>query len=201
MSTDSSLFRRTLNNESTTHVFTGAFLGLTWGSSLRAWMELLASQLGETPQTTWQGTFGGVLLPSAVVGALIGRSLFTAKTSEQKGWRWVILSPLLFILGPWVTQKNFISTLLKTGMGGGAVGVTIIGMFGGYALSGFGPKWTRQVAALLALLFLVAALSPLYLGSSSSAVPSKAHKVLTILLFVLLMIQLVVGISAPSRVR
>jgi hypothetical protein len=41
----------------TKHVAAGTFLGLTWGSSLRAWMVLLALQLGESPNVTWKGTF------------------------------------------------------------------------------------------------------------------------------------------------
>jgi hypothetical protein len=185
----------------TEHVVVGALLGLAWGSSLRAWMALLALQLGDPPKVTWQGTFAGVLLPAMVVGALGGRAVYAAKTSERKRWRWVILSPSLLILGPAIVQDHFISILLKTGMGGGAVGVALVGMFGGYALSGFGPRWTRRAAALFALPLLIASIAPVYFADPSSTRPPGADEVFSILLFVLLMAQLAGGISAPSRAQ
>ena len=72
----------------TGHVVAGALLGLAWGSSLRAWMALLAFQLGDPQKVTWQGTFAGVLLPAMVVRALDGGAVYAAKTSERKGCRW-----------------------------------------------------------------------------------------------------------------
>jgi hypothetical protein len=189
------------NSPATKHVIVGALLGLAWGSSLRAWMALLALQLGDNPKVTWQGTFGGVLLPAMVVGALDGRAVYAAKTSERKRWRWEILSPFLLILGPAIVQDHFFSILIKTGMGGGAIGVALIGMLGGYALSDFGPRWTRRVAALFALLFLNASIVPAYFSGPSSARQSGAIEVFSILLFILLMAQLVAGISAPSRAQ
>jgi peptidoglycan/LPS O-acetylase OafA/YrhL len=189
------------NSTATKHVVVGALIGLAWGSSLRAWMALLAFQLGDLPKVTWQGTIAGILLPAMAVGALDGHAVYAAKTSEQKRWRWVILSPSLLILGPAIVQDHFISNLLKTGMGGGAIGVALVGMLGGYALSGFGPRWTRRVAALLALLFLIASIAPVYFADPSSDRPPGANEVFIIFVFVLLMAQLVAGIGAPSRVQ
>lgn len=181
------------------HVVVGALLGLAWGCSLRAWMALLALQLGDNPKITWQGTVAGVLLPAMLVGTLDGGAVYAAKASDRKRWRWAILSPALLVLGPLLTQENFISTLLRTGLGGGAIGVALIGMLGGYAFSGFGPKWTRLIAAILALLFLIASIVPLYVFGSSPDRPSAASMTFSILLFVLLMAGLVAGNSAPSR--
>ena len=183
------------------HVVVGAILGLAWGSSLRAWMALLALQLGDPQKVTWQGTFGGILLPAMVVGALDGGAVYAAKTSERKRWRWVILPPALLILGPAIVQDHFFSILLKTGMGGGAIGVALVGMLGGYALSGFGPRWTRNAAALFALLILIASIAPVYFAEPSSARPPAANEVFSTLLFLLLMAQLVAGISAPARAQ
>lgn len=181
------------------HIVFGAVLGLAWGCSLRAWMALLALQLGDNPKITWQGTVAGVLLPAMLVGALDGRAVYAAKTSDRRRWRWAILSPSLLVLGPLLTQENFISTLLTTGMGGGAIGVALIGMLGGYAFSGFGPKWTRLIAAILALLFLIASIVPLYVFGSSPDRPPAASIAFSVLVFVLLMAGLVAGNSAPSR--
>lgn len=187
--------------KATTHVMVGAFLGLTWGCALRAWMVLLTLQLGDWPNVTWRGTFAGVLLPATLLGALIGHAISTAKISGRKCWRLVLVSPLLLVLGAAIGQSNFISTLLATGMGGGAIGVALVGMLGGYALSGLGRRWTRGMAALLGVLLLAATIIPVYSAGTSSAFPFRAHKVLSILLFILLMVLLVVGISAPFRTR
>jgi hypothetical protein len=189
------------NSKATKHIVVGSLLGLAWGASLRAWMTLLTLHLGDPSKVTWLGTFAGVLLPTMVVGALVGLAVYSVKTSERKRWRWVILSPSLLILGPAIIQDNFLSILLKTGMGGGAIGVALVGLLGGYALSGFGPRWTRWVAALMALLFMVASIAPVYFAAPSSAQQSGANAAFGILLFVLLMALLVAGISAPSRVQ
>jgi hypothetical protein len=164
-------------------------------------MALLALQLGDSPKVTWNGTFAGVLLPAMVVGALDGRAVYAAKTSERKRWRWVILAPSLLVLGPAIVQEHFFSTLLKTGMGGGAIGVALIGMLGGYALSGFGPRWARRAAALFALLLMIATIAPVYFAGPSSGEPPGADEVFGMLLFGLLMAQLAAGISAPARAQ
>jgi hypothetical protein len=187
------------NSSATRHVVVGSFLGVTWGASLRAWMTLLALQLGDPPKVTWLGTFAGVLIPTMVVGALIGLAAYSAKTSERKRCRWAILSPSLLIMGPAIVQDHFFSILLKTGVGGGAIGVALVGMLGGYALSGFGPRWTRWFAGLISSLLMIASVAPDYFAGPSSALPSGANDVFGILLFFLLMAQLVAGISAPSR--
>jgi hypothetical protein len=179
-------------------VLGGAFLGLAWGASLRAWMVPLALDMGDTPRLTWSGTFGGVLLPTMLVGALLGAAAHDAESSDSKRWRWGILSPLLLIAGPVIFTKDFFTTLIKTGMGGGAIGVALIGMFGGYAFSGFGRRWTRRVSGLLAAVLAIASVFPVYFANRESAVPSIS-KVFGVLQFALLMVLLVIGVSAPSR--
>jgi hypothetical protein len=182
----------------TRRVLIGGFLGSAWGASLRAWMALLALELGDTPQFSWLGTFGGVLLPTTLLGALLGAAAHDAETSDSKRWRWGILSPLLLIAGPVIFTKDFFTTLIKTGMGGGAIGVALIGMFGGYAFSEFGTRWTRWVSGLLAAVLAIASVFPVYFANRESAVPSIS-KVFGVLQFALLMVLLVIGVSAPSR--
>ena len=72
-------------------------------------------------------------------------------------------------------------------------------MFGAYAFSGFGPKWTRVIAAILIGLVLIASIVPLYLFDPSPDRPSAAGIAFSILLFDLLMVALIVATSAPSR--
>ncbi len=188
-------------HEATRDVFLGAILGLAWAASLRAWMTTLALHLGDQPSLTWLGTFVGILLPAALMGALVGRAFYVAKTSDRERWRWVILSPLLLVLGPAVVQRGFLSTLLATGMGGGAIGVALVGILGGFAFSGFGRKWIRWISGIFAVLFAFASVAPAYLAGSSSALPSDAGEVFEATLFLILMGLLVAGISAPSRTR
>ena len=180
-------------------VLVGAFLGLAWGASLRAWMVLLALELGDRPQFSWEGTFAAILLPAALCGAILGGAAYTAETSPRMRWRWAILSPLLLPLGPAIATDDFISILVTTGMGGGAIGVALIGVTGGYAFSGFGPKWTRWVSGLLALSFTIASVIPLYVTDRSALLTPTVSAVFGFLLFILLMAFLVAGVSAPSR--
>ena len=182
-------------------VLVGGFWGLAWGASLRAWMTLLALELGDRPQLTWSGSFGAILLPAAVVGALVGAATYAAETSEGKRWRWVILAPLLLAVTAAVSTENFFTRLLTSGIGGGAIGVALIGVLGGYAVSGFGSRWLRWVSGALAALFTVALVYPLYFAGSTLADTLSASKVFGALLFALLMVLLIVGVSAPARYR
>lgn len=183
----------------TTRVIVGTLLGLAWGASLRAWMVLLVLELGERSQFTLAGTFGAILFPTALVGALLGAATCEAETSDRKRWHWAILSPLLLIVGPVIVTENFFATLIKTGMGGGAIGVALIGVFGGYASSGFGKCWTRWLSGFLAVFLTIASVFPVYFANRTSADTLSAGKVFGVLLFVLLMVLLIAGVSAPSR--
>jgi hypothetical protein len=164
-------------------------------------MVVLALEFGDRPHFTWQGTFGGILLPAATMGALLGVATVAEGPSARKWRRWVILSPVLLVVGPALATDDFIATLLRTGMGGGAIGVALIGLSGGYALSGMGPQWLRRVAGLLAVLLTVATASTLgfsFSGDGANITPNKAFGAV---LFVLLMALLVAGIGAATRYR
>lgn len=180
----------------TRRIAVGTFLGLAWGASLRAWMVVLALEFGERPHFTWLGTFGAILLPAALMGAILGVASHTAETSAKTRWRWAILSPLLLVIVPVIFTKDFIPTLLTTGLGGGAIGVVLIGLLGGYALSGFGARWTRWLSGLFILLLLAAAL---VYGLYLAIVTGSAGEAFSVLLFVLLMVSLIAGVSTPSR--
>jgi hypothetical protein len=177
----------------------GGFLGPAWGASLRAWMALLALEMGDSPRLTWAGTFGAVLLPTTLVGALLGAAAHEAETSDRKRWRWAVLSPLLLVVGPVIVTEDFFSTLITTGIGGGAIGVALIGALGGYATSGFGARWTRWVSGTLAVCLTIATVYPIYFSNREPASTPDANKVFGSLLFVMLMVLFVAGVGAPAQ--
>lgn len=109
-------------------------------------MVVLALEFGERPHFTWQGTFGGMLLPAAIMRSILGVAASAEDASARKSRRWATLSPLLLVLGPAIATDNFSPPLVTTGMGGGAIGVALIGLSGGYALSGMGLRWLRRAA-------------------------------------------------------
>jgi hypothetical protein len=122
-------------------VLVGAVCGLAWAASLRSFMAQFAG-----PESTfdWFGTFEGVLLPGAVVGALLG----WAAHLRGRAPRWLVAAPLVFVL---FTPSALVSVFVD-GLGGGAIAVPLLGMAGGYALAGLGPRWARWAAGTVALL-------------------------------------------------
>jgi hypothetical protein len=177
----------------------GGVLGLAWGSALRSWMVILALDFGEQPRFTWQGTFGGILVPAAIMGAILGALVPTEGPSLMKRRRWALLSPLLLVLGPAIATDNFVSILVTTGMGSGAIGVALIGLSGGYALSGIGPRWLRWVVGFLSAALVLA--SAYGFGFAAGGVTMTPGKIFSALLFVLLMVLLIMGIGASTRYR
>lgn len=121
-----------------TALLVGAVCGLAWAGSLRAFMAQFAG-----PESTfdWFGTFEGVLLPGTVVGALLGWA-----AHQQR--RWLVAAPLVFVL----FTPSVLASVFVDGLGGGAIAVPLIGMAGGYALAGHGPRWARWAAGAVALL-------------------------------------------------
>lgn len=128
----------------------GVVIGLAWATSLRAWMSHLAIEFGDWPVYTWEGTFLSILLPAAVIGALIGFDWQRNRASKSRV-PGVIWSPLLLIVGPAVVADDFIGTLFDSGEGGGAISVVLIGLCGALAIAGRGPHWVRALAGFVAV--------------------------------------------------
>ncbi|XAS69212.1 hypothetical protein V3C33_08160 [Micrococcaceae bacterium Sec5.7] len=118
----------------------GAVCGLAWASSLRGYMAEVA---GAGLTVDRLGTFGLILLPGAVAGALLGWSEYLRRSGGARGWRWLALAPLAFLAV--FASPDAIVALVTTGNGGGAVEVVLVGILGGYALSSREPTWARVV--------------------------------------------------------
>ena len=126
-------------------VVIGAICGLAWAAGFRGFMAEVA---GPTSSVGWVGTFWGILLPGLVTGALLGWSEHLRRTGGRRGWRWLALAPLSFV----VATPGVLVSVFVDGLGGGAIAIPLFGMAGGYALSGRGPIWARVAAGAVAIL-------------------------------------------------
>ncbi|MEJ2885674.1 hypothetical protein [Actinomycetospora aeridis] len=104
-------------------VAAGVVGGIAWGAALRGFMATVA---GSASEVTWLGTFGFILLTSAVVGGLLGY----AEHRRRRGrpGRRLTLVPLIFAVDP--------TALL----------LVLPAMAGGWALAGRGTPRGRRLA-------------------------------------------------------
>ena len=180
------------------HTLAGAFLGLSWAAALRAWMVLLALEFGDTPRITWVNTFVVILLSAVMMGGILGAAQYARQTGGSKRWRWAALAPLIMVIYPLLFMEGFISTLLETGEGGGAISVALAGIFGGYAFAE-GRRWLRLVAILLFLAATLGTVFALHLNGIFNGLTPTASQTFSALYFTLLMLLLALGVSIPFR--
>lgn len=130
----------------------GAVCGLAWSAALRGYMVEL---VGAESTFTWSGTFGALLLPGAVTGGLLGWAEHLRRVGSPRKWRLLALAPLTFAVAPMLIP-GAVTTLATTGMGSGAIAVGLMGIVGGYALSGRGGRWPRVVCGAAGVGFTAA---------------------------------------------
>jgi hypothetical protein len=126
-------------------ILCGAIFGLAWAASLRGFMMVLA---GPDSTFSFAGTFGIIIPAGVTVGALLGSAEYRRRAGAKQ--RLLILAPLLLGIIPLV-QPGAIQALFTTGDGGAPLTLAVLGMIGGYSVSGRGPRWTRIVARLVIL--------------------------------------------------
>jgi hypothetical protein len=131
----------------TMSVLVGGLCGLAWAAGLRGFMAQVA---GSESEVDWAGTFGWILVPGIGVGVLLGLAEHLRSSGGRRGWRWLALAPLLFSAILFSRPLDLLS-IFEDGVGGGAIGVSLYGLLGGYALSGRGPRWARIVSGAVAL--------------------------------------------------
>jgi hypothetical protein len=145
-------------------VLIGAICGLAWAAGFRGFMAEIA---GPAATVEWYGTFGGILLPGLVTGALLGWAEHLRRTGGRRGWRWLALAPLSFV----VATPGVLVSVFVDGLGGGAIAIPLFGMAGGYALSGRGRLWARLAAGAIAFLAIPAwALAATFIGGGEFAI-------------------------------
>ena len=128
-------------------VIVGGTCGLAWAAGLRGFM----AQITDQSSVSWSGTFGYILLPGLAVGMILGWAEHVRRTGGRRGWRWLALSPLLFTAVLFSEGPLGALGIFEDGIGGGALGVPLYAMAGGYAVSGRGPRWARTLCGGLTL--------------------------------------------------
>jgi hypothetical protein len=118
-------------------ILIGAVIGLAWATSLRGFMMVLA---GPESMFTFSGTFGIIIPTGIIVGALLGWAEHQRRTGTPHPL--LILAPLLIGIIP-----NVATGTLDLG----PIGLALLAMVGGYAVSGRGPLWARIVAGIINL--------------------------------------------------
>ncbi|MEV6488263.1 hypothetical protein AB0M20_06450 [Actinoplanes sp. NPDC051633] len=162
----------------------GGLCGLAWACALRSFMTTVA---GPESEIHWVGTFAFILLPGLVAGALLGW-----------GRRWTVWSPMLFA-SVLLSDPLDIGSLLDDGVGGGAIGVPLLGIIGGYAAAGRGTVTKRAVAGGFFVAGLVVwAVTATAVGGPSFSL-TTTHGLWASLLYWSLLITLALGASVPLR--
>jgi hypothetical protein len=139
-------------DSATATILVGALCGLAWAAAFRAFMAEIA---GGASRFDWYGTFVGILSAGVITGALLGLAEYFRRTGGRPHWRWLALAPLTFAILP-LTMPDALVALFTQGLGGGAVGIALIAIAGGFAVSGRGAVWARILCGLLTIAFLVA---------------------------------------------
>jgi hypothetical protein len=173
----------------------GATGGVAWAASLRGWMVQVA---GDESVFDWVGTFALILLPGALVGLLLGLADYARRSGGRRGWRWLAASPLLFAVAV-LLQEGAVERLLSTGIGGAGLGVALLGILGGFAVSGRGPLWLRIVLGVPAAALVVVGGVASFGFDLPVAADWEPRQAWASVLFVSLMILFVFACALPHR--
>jgi hypothetical protein len=158
----------------------------------------MAEVAGADSGVEWGLTFGYILLPGAMIGALLGWAEFLRRTGDGSARHRLAYAPLLFaaVLVPGLFHPG---TFLEDGIGGGAIGVPVLAMLGGFAISGRGAVWGRAIAGLGfttgLVVWLIVAVS---VGGESFALDTS-HGLWVSVLYESLLVTFALAASAPHR--
>ncbi|WP_062465158.1 hypothetical protein [Demequina soli] len=126
----------------------GTIAGVAWAASLRSYMW----QIGTDHDVTWAGTFYAILASGGTAGALLGWAEARRRAGRTARLRWFALAPFTFAVFT-MSLPGQLAALFQNGLGGGAIGVPMLAVLGGFALGTTGPRWARIVSGVLAVAF------------------------------------------------
>jgi hypothetical protein len=174
----------------------GALCGLAWVSALRGFMVEVA---GAESQVEWVNTWGFILLPGMLIGALLGLAEFVRRTGGRPRWHLLALSPLLFaaILVAGLIEEP--THMFEGGIGAGAIAIPVLVMIGGHGMSGRGSLWTRVPAGIVGAATLVVwPLTATAVGGPSFALTTPQGLWATVL-YDGLLVTFALAASVPQR--
>jgi peptidoglycan/LPS O-acetylase OafA/YrhL len=156
----------------------------------------MAEVAGPESQVHWGSTFGYILLPGLVAGGLLG----WAESERRQGRRrsWAAFAPLAFTA---ILLTHFwqLPSIAEDGVGGGAIGVPLVGMLGGWAIARRGKRLSRAVAGALFVAGLVVwAFTATAVGGPTFALDT-AHGLWLTSLYYALLLTLAVAASVPHQ--
>ncbi|TDE94012.1 hypothetical protein EXU48_11160 [Occultella glacieicola] len=157
----------------------GAVCGLAWAASLRA----LMAELAAPSRMDWFGTFGGILLPGAAVGALLASAWARGAAGRANRIGWFALAPLAFAIT----------------LGPGQLAFAALTIAGGYALGAHGRGWLRIACAILGAAFLIALVVSLPLVGGASYALTEPRGAWLAVLGASLTILIMVAEAIPFR--
>jgi hypothetical protein len=174
----------------------GALCGLGWACALRSFMAEVA---GSESGVEWLNTWGFILLPGTLIGALLGWAEFLRRTGGRPHWRWLTLAPLLFAA---ILVRGLIedpTRMFEGGIGAGTIAIPVLCIIGGHAMSGRGSLWSRVSAGVLGTATLVVwPLSGTAVGGPSFALTTP-HGLWATVLYDALLVTLALAASVPQR--
>lgn len=174
----------------------GALCGVAWAGALRSFMAEVA---GNESGVEWVNTWGFILLPGILIGALLGWAEYLRRTGGRPRWRLLGLSPLLFAA---ILVRGLIEDpthMFEGGIGAGTIAIPVLCMIGGHAMSGHGSLWTRVPAGLLGATTLVVwPLTGTTIGGPSFALTTP-HGLWATVLYDALLITFALAASIPQR--
>jgi hypothetical protein len=127
------------------YLLVGGICGLAWSVGLRGFMTQVA---GAATEFLWVGTYLWIVLPGVIIGTLLGLAEYRRHAGLTRGRRWLIWSPLLFAAVLLSDPLHF-GEIFDDGVGGGAIGVPLFAIAGGYAIGGRGRRWSRILCGVL----------------------------------------------------
>ena len=174
----------------------GALCGIAWACALRGFMAEVA---GADSGVQWVHTWGFILLPGALIGALLGWSEHLRRTGGRPRWHLLALSPLLFAA---ILVRGLIedpTTMFEGGIGAGTIAIPVLCIIGGHALSGRGSRWTRLPAGVVGVATLVVwPLTGTAVGGPSFATDTP-HGLWATVLYDALLVTFALAASVPQR--
>jgi peptidoglycan/LPS O-acetylase OafA/YrhL len=165
-------------------------------SALRGFMAEVA---GAESQVEWVNTWGFILLPGMLIGALLGLAEYIRRSGGRPRWHLLALSPLLFaaILVAGLIEDP--THMFEGGIGAGAIAIPVLVMIGGHAMSGRGSLWIRVPAGMVGAATLVVwPLTATAVGGPSFALTTPQGLWATVL-YDALLLTFALAASVPQR--